>query len=432
MGVLTVTDSRLNSNNRRTTVDEQFLYTHLLTRVAVESPSELIKNFRSLFIDGVGYPHPQVCQALERIVNSNLAEVEFKFILNRSCYILINRWLEQPPFRGAIPELIALFESTPMGLAPSPTTQRLRTLVQAFTQTEQYIKLRNLAQAIHRKIGVNGYAGAQPLKTLIRRYPCLYEHCFIRDDSTDEERQKVKLVRARVQRQFQINLSQYVTYQQLELSRNSAVSEVDLQPEPNLRNNLRTRKNPTLLSDYQLDAALQYFTGKVDSSNTYRDLAQQFITYSRWTPSYGTFKEELYEYLIASIDTKYGGCQFNQLLHKQLQNTFSQNDHEKLNDALLEGTCKKLLSFLVVESVEQPTHYIFSDLTGNLGITPTIGLLLRIVLLCSSVKPYLEKRFSILFNHYQAYARDSVEWLVEALENLNVALITNFEPKNLS
>ncbi|MGQ4650041.1 hypothetical protein [Lyngbya aestuarii] len=432
MGVLTVADSRLNSNNRRTTVDEQFLYTHLLTHVATESPSELIKNFRSLFIDGVGYPHPQVCQALENIVNSHFAEVEFKFIINRSCYILINRWLEQPLFRGAIPELIALFESLPTGLAPSPTAQRLLRLVQAFTQTEQYIKLRNLAQAIRQKTGGNGYAGAQPLKTLIRRYPCLYEHCFIRDDSTDEERKKVKLARARVQRQFQINLSQYITYQQLELSRNSAVSQVSQQLGQNMPNNWRTRKNPTLLSNDQLDTALQYFTGKVDSSNTYRDLAQQFITYSRWTPSYQTFKEELYEYLIASIDTKYGACKFNQLLHQQLQNTFSQNDHQKLNDALLEGTCKRLLSFLVVESVEQPTHYIFSDLTGNLGITPTIGLLMRIVLLCSSVRPYLEKRFSILFNHYQAYARDSVEWLVEALENLNVALVTNCEPNNFS
>jgi hypothetical protein len=53
-------------------------------------------------------------------------------------------------------------------------------------------------------------------------------------------------------------------------------------------------------------------------------------------------------------------------------------------------------------------------------------------LLCRKVKPYLEKRFSILFNHYESYSRDGVEWLIQALENLNVALSTNFGMVDLS
>ena len=125
------------------------------------------------------------------------------------------------------------------------------------------------------------------------------------------------------------------------------------------------------------------------------------------------------------MNPKYTNGQFGQRLYQQLQNTLPQNDSQKLSDVLLLGTSRKLLNFLIVESAQQPTHYIFGDLTGNLGITPTIGLLLKIVLLCKQVRSYLEQRFAILFNHYEACAKDKVYWLVESLENLNVAFSTN-------
>ena len=400
-------DSWLQYYNRQTTVDEQVLYAHLGDRVQVEPPNILIERFRQLFIEGIGYSSPQIWLALEKIVFSDFAEREFKFILNRSCYILVNQWLNQPKCQGAIPHLIKLFETTPTGLARSKTTQRLRELVAGFTQTEQYRALRQLAQLLTQKNEEKSNPEVKPLVTLIPRYPCLYEHCLLTNDSTDEQRQKVRLIRDKAQRQFEVDLSKYITYQQLPRHSQSG-------------------KNPTLLSNEQLNFAIKQFTGKVDGSNTYRDLAEQFRTYSRWTPSYRTFKKEFYEYLTASIDPKYGRGQFGQQLYQQLQNTLPQNDSQKLSDVLLVGTCRKLLNFLVVESPEQPTHYIFGDLTCNLGITPTVGVLLKIVLLCKQVRSYLEQRFAILFNHYEAYAKDKVNWLVESLENLNVAFGTNF------
>jgi hypothetical protein len=91
-----------------------------------------------------------------------------------------------------------------------------------------------------------------------------------------------------------------------------------------------------------------------------------------------------------------------------------------------------LLNFLVVESPQKPNHFIFVDLISNIGSTLTTGLLLKIVLICRKVKPCLEKRFSILFNHYELCRRDGVQWLVEAMETLNLALSTNFSTIDLS
>jgi hypothetical protein len=55
-----------------------------------------------------------------------------------------------------------------------------------------------------------------------------------------------------------------------------------------------------------------------------------------------------------------------------------------------------------------------------------MGLLLRIVLFCAKAKPWLERRFSILFNLHERRLCKEVPWLVTSLEHANLALITNF------
>ena len=189
---------------------------------------------------------------------------------------------------------------------------------------------------------------------------------------------------------------------------------------------MQLAKNPTLLSQPALDFALKQFAGRVNGSYTHRDLARQFLTYNDRTRYYGDFKEELYEYLTAAIDVDYGKHQFNRQLYDQLQRILPESDSQQLNEFLLLRTCSKLLNFLVVESPQHPQHYVFLDLANNLGATRTIALLLKIVLLCYKVRPHLNKRFSILFNHYRADTRDEVFWLVESLENLNVACSIHF------
>ncbi|MGB3560908.1 MAG: hypothetical protein WBA24_20400, partial [Geitlerinemataceae cyanobacterium] len=65
-------------------------------------------------------------------------------------------------------------------------------------------------------------------------------------------------------------------------------------------------------------------------------------------------------------------------------------------------------------------------LHSNLQSIPTIGLLLKIILLCRQLKSYLAQRFAILFNHHAATSKNSLGWLVDSLEHLNVAFSLNF------
>ncbi len=421
-----MTTTWTDSDIRHTSSHEQQLYDHLLYWVQVESPSQLIERFERLFLTGARYADPQVWLALEKVVTDKRAEQEFKFVLNRCCHILINRWQMQPQLQGAIPELVALLENPPDPTkVQSRGARRLRQLIQLFSETEQYVTLRRLSQVVSQTAEFSAN-GTTSVGNLIRRYPYLYEHCLLSEDSSYEYQQTVRQIQASVQRRFEVDLSQYVTYQ---VRRAQAIRTRSTEAMDRI---IHPVENPTLLTERELGAALKQFVGKVQGSDTYRDVAQSFLTHSSQTSSYKEFKDDLYEYLTASIDPAYGKRQFNDRLHNHLKNILTQSDYQKPSEFLLVRTCSQLLNFLVVESPQRPNHFVFVDLITNLGVTFTTGLLLKIVLLCRKVKPYLEKRFSILFNHYESATRDGVPWLITSLENLNVAFSVHFGSADLS
>ncbi|WP_448570768.1 hypothetical protein [Trichothermofontia sp.] len=412
---------------RQTTVDEQKLYDHLLYWSQLESPARLIERFRTLFLGSGNYPDMEVAAALERIVSSREVNQRFHFIINRCCHILINRWQMQPQHFAAIPELISLFEQPPgnprAGLYRSRSARRLQELIQHFLQTEQYTTLKRLARVMSQAIEARN--GSRSLGTLIQRYPYLYRHCLLSEDSSYEQQQVIDQLEQQRQRQFEVDLSRYVTYQ----IRRAYPASRD---KANATNLIRPVSNPTLLNDRELYLALKQFVGRVDSGYSYQEMARHFTAHSSQIQTYRAFKEDFYRYITSSIAAEYGKRQFYNQLYGYLQNTLPQSDSQRPSDFLVVRTCSQLLNFLVVESANQPQHYVFVDLLSNLGPAATTGLLLKIILVCRKVKPYLEKRFSILFNHYENFDDDAVQWLVKALENMNLALTTNFGAIDLS
>lgn len=422
----TLTDRYSNRYFRQATPHEQLLYEHLLYCVHEESPSKMLERFRRLFIDGIGYRDQEIWLALEKIIVSKQVDQEFPYILNRCCHILINYWQMQPQMQGAIPELVALIENPPTyGIVPSRMGRRLQQLLRAFTATEEYMTLRRLSQVFATATEPTGNE-SKPLGTLIRRYPYLYEHCLLSEDSSYEHQQMVRQLKAQMQRRYEFNLSQYVTYQvrQAQMRRQTQA--------PASQRLIQVVPNPTLLSDRELGLTLKHFVGKVEGGYTYQDLAHRFRTEISQVPSYKVFKDDFYQYLTSAINPAYGKRQFNDRLYNQLKNTLPQSDFQKPNDLLLVRTCSQLLNHLVVESRQKPNHFVFVDLITNLGTTFTTGLLLKIVLICPKVKPYLEKRFSILFNHYESFNRDGVPWLVKSLEQMNVAFSIHFGKADVS
>ncbi|MCZ8101806.1 MAG: hypothetical protein EWV63_07550 [Microcystis aeruginosa Ma_OC_H_19870700_S124] len=402
----------LNDRQIETKDEEQVLYDYWLDRVRTDSPEELIEDFRRLFIEGRGYQEAPIYLALERLVKAKDAEIRFYYFFNRCCHILVNRWQMQSTCQPAILELVSLLDNLP---SPGPghysTANTLRHLVKKFTLSDDYVKLQRLARIISSQYSEET---APCVGTLINRYPYLYDHCLLSDESPREQRQTVRRIKVKTERCFEVNLSHYVTYQ----VRLGQVAHTPKTSEEAGRI-IQPVKNPTLLNDKELNRALKYYVSPIEGNYTYKALSQNFLANTVYSSTYKDFKNDLYDYLITPVD--HGKGQFNKKLYDVLQNTLPQWDQQKPSEFLILRTSSQLFNYLVVESSQKPDHYIFIDMITNMGVTRTVGLLLKLVLVCPKVKPHLDKRFSILFNHYEGFSRDQVPWLVKSLESLQVA-----------
>ena len=416
-------------SDRLTQIEEQQIYDHFLQCIQTEDTHQIIKRFRLLFIDGSGYPDSHIGQALDKILVSKVTDEEFNFILNRCCYILINRWHTSPHRKQSVRQFIQILDKmvdrSPSSYLKSRRSRDLFERVQKFTHSEHYSALKRFTEVVCQPTRFS-LSQSQPLRTLIPRYPYLYRHCLISDNSAYDHQQIIQKIKIQKQKKFELDLSQYVTHQW----RRVQTAKVSLKAAKKIQLPVN---NPTLLSNRELFFAIQQFVGKVEGVNTYRDLAHRFKTHLNSTHSFRSFKDDFYEYLTTSpFESSYVKRQFNDKLYEQIQQTIPQSNDEDFSEFLLLRTCSQMLNFLVIESAQKPNHFMFIDLIANLGPTFTVGLLLKIVLICHRVRSYLEKRFAILFNHYECSAQNGVQWLVKVLENLNIALTTNFSNLDLS
>nr|CAA44302.1 unnamed protein product [Synechocystis sp.] len=403
--------------------DEQAIYDYLLDLVQSVEGERVLEVMGYLFLSGQGSSQGQVSTHLEKVIRVKNNTEEFNYFFNRCCYILINYWQLSPQTQRSIPQLVNMVEKAVANISPGGNTKgNIRQLVKNFTLSEQFVRLKRLASVVSTKFETK----SSSVGTLIHRYPYLYDYCLMGDDSSREHRQTIHRIKAQNERKFEINLSQYVTYR-VRMARTNKAGLI--LPDKEL---IKPVQNPTLLSDRDLNSSLKHFVGSVENGQSYRSLSKSFRNHVAYTQSFGTFKDELYEYIRGSLQNNYKQGSFDKKLFDLFQNAYPECNQQKPTEFLMMRTSSQLLNFLVVEGSKNPDHYVFIDLISNIGVKKTIGVLLKIVLFCSKVKPYLEKRFSILFNHYESVAREGVPWLVKTLENMQVAFSIHFGRVDLS
>jgi hypothetical protein len=403
-------ESWSSHQNASTAELENRLYRFLQQCRQQQDADEVLQQFHQLFIQADYCPDDTVWDIVVELAHRPYAEREFKYTLNRCSYTLANPWSTDPRNHWAVPALVQMFEQVPTTPAAMAETQTIRKLSRLFTQTEQYDALRRFANLID-----DPAAGApiaideQPVGKQLKRYPFLYDSSLLTKDSDQQQKNQVGKLRQEAEAKLGVQLARYCDQQKYGAS--------------------KTVQNPTQLPSDEFAQALSYYTGKVEGNRSHRDLAQMFRTYSKTVRSFRDFKEEFLEYLLsplADADPRYVNNHFRRSLRQYLRETLSDFDDQRLTDFIVITTCQKLLNFLVVQGRQQPVFRRFWQLLHDAGHTLTVGLLLRIVLFCSAVKPWLENRLTVLFNHHEKCVCKEVPWLVNTLEHTNIALLTNF------
>jgi hypothetical protein len=399
---------------------EQIIYEHFLHVVKAESPVRVLERFRNLFIEGVTYSDSRIWSTIETLAFEKTAEENFPLIINRCCYILVNHWQMQPSGQIPIANLVGMLEHlNDVRMTYSRIVRRLRQLLQLYLHSDDYPKLKRLNFVLNGNRSGKITIAEQQLGTLINRYPYLYQHSLVSEERTFENVETIKRVQRNLHQQQEQNLSHYLTYQVRR-------SRIKAQLGQDAANNLPLVENPTLLSTRELGMAFGQFAGKAEGDSSYQDLSRGFVSHLQMQPTVKRFKGDLYEYIISGVDSSYGNRSFNDRLYKTIDGILPDRDHQRLDEIALLRTCTHILNHLVVESPSKPQHFVFVDMISNLGSVFTTGLLLKIVLICNKVKPLLEGRLSILFNHYESSQCKGVPWLVKSLETWNVADAIHF------
>lgn len=144
----------------------------------------------------------------------------------------------------------------------------------------------------------------------------------------------IQLIQVQKQRKYELDLSQYAAHQMrlANIARRTSIEEA--------RKIVSPVPNPTFLNNRELFVTLKQFVGKIEGTQTYKDLAQSFLSQTKTNQSFREFKNSLYEYISpTSIDSSYIRNQFNDKLYKQLQNTIPHSDEENFSEFLLLRTC---------------------------------------------------------------------------------------------
>jgi hypothetical protein len=417
----------INPSWQELTQEEITIYEHLDYLVHSYSSSKIITEFNRLIILGKGEENSKVRVAWENIFLSQSSQDFFNLVIYRCCLIIINSWLTEPELRKDIYLLISLF--TGVSSETTSCDRRRKILVERiskFKETEKYLKLQRLIKISEANNSKNS-ADRIVIGDLIKRYPFLYKYCLLGEDHLYEEEKTIQKLEYEEQKAFEVKFSQYIIYRArlLQIARARQLSH-------GAGKLIRKIDNPTLLSEKQIKKAIKQYIGKIDSQHTCWQLAHRFLAEHRLPTTYQIFKYNLYQYLVYSLEAKYSQYNFQHRLKKKIENIFPEYNSQKLDRALLRRTCNQLIKFLTIENAQQCDPYPFIDLVTNLGVSATIGLLMRIVVLSPDLKPELEKRFAIFFMHYESLTEKQAPWLLKSLENLQIAFSIYFGKVDLS
>ncbi|MEM9137815.1 MAG: hypothetical protein AAGB01_10765, partial [Cyanobacteria bacterium P01_F01_bin.42] len=384
-----------------------------------EYPDQVLRRFHTLFILGQGYPDRSVGESLEQVLAAKGSVETLLPFLNRCCYILVNHWQMNPTEKLAVGKLVKMLQQVQMpGTARQYdiTKKRMRQMVWQYINSENFQQLNRIAEFIRDRSEISQQT---PLVSLIGRYPYLYSHCLKGEDENPSRLRLIRHAQSKAQQKYESDLSKYIALTAVSQERSSRAPQGAI-------------KNPTLLTPKDLHISLKHYVGRSTCMGTYREMSDSFIRAADQELRFQHFKDNIYDYLTADVNPNYANRKFNHNLRQHLNAISPEHHHRPTTEILRTRTYNQALNYLVIQSRQKPKHFVFMDLISNIGTTRTIGMLLKLVLLQHSVKDSLERRLSVLFQHYESHQQSGIQWLVRCLEKVNLAFTTHFGQLNVS
>lgn len=397
------TDTVVKIEERRKTISkaQETIFRFWLEIVSTDAPDNVLWEFKKLFIQHSSKENPEIIQALYEIIIADNEE-EFINTLKRSCYILVNNWSaarKHQPIQKLVQEV--LVDPAIETYTASMTLNRLREWMLNFSKSQDYDDLKLFIARYDNNEA--HWSERYTSYLLVQQYTNL--------KNSPEHREAAKIRAQQLKERFKFDLAMYTARARSQVYTkrlNLAYPEAT-----------ETPKNPSCLGDQVLQL-IQMIVAK-RGQFSYKNLANIFIQQTQ-DLRYRDFKQSLQKYLIYSVDTKECVEALKIKLSKKLKPLYQDYDDQTLTDALMLRTCKRVVEFLTTEKQNRPSSLFVLLLSQGHPLTLVV-ILLKVTMICKSVRPHLEACMAALIQYYMDYPESECQWVINFLEVLKITFV---------
>lgn len=366
-------------------LDQEIIYQFFITGVKNWDVEQVLDLFERVFLYLSCSEFPKVDRAINQIIESN-NELIFNNTLKRVCYILVNNWYINRQSK-AVHTLIKTLDQAREddSIAISPNLNRLGKWLMKFLGSPAYQDIRNCAFS-HKRDWTSRYTSY----LLVPQY--------INAQNSEEQKSFARNLSKQLRDKYKFDLAMYIARSE------SSVSSQE------------KRVNPTKLGDDVLHLIKR--TISVQRISSYKAQANCFLQETKQL-NYANFKKSLPNYLMISNSTQYPINVVRDKLEKKLDNLYEHYHDQTFNKGLMIRTCNRMIEALTTEDNQTPSA-IFILLTSRGNPLTLVILLLKLVLICSSARTYVELCISKLIEHYQDFEEEQCQRLIYFLEIFNL------------
>lgn len=388
------------------TLEEFDLYQHV-SCLAGQDSDVAIESMLNILWHANDYQDKKVRSALNRLMATpdsgerESSTQRYLFLINRCLYTIGNQWSNDPARHGALQRLILSVKETPKARAQNPTTRRLRDLVHTYTDSELYHALQRNMHLLDVEQDIAPDREPQVVGDCFKDYFYIHVAGGVTPDIPSSLREDFSKRSIR-------HLLRLI--EDIEVFRSSYNTP---NPTPNF----------TRLSDADLTSAIQDYCPR--RRNSYYLQTREFVEqYPSMTMR--EVKAESSRLVLApliSVHPRYSKNKFSRDLREMMDSV--QGDNVPNHPLAITNLFRRLVRFLVCHEPGQLGSQYFGRLIQDVGHQAVTGMLLNTVLAFRNVRFTLETRLARLFERFETFSSESVPWLLQAFEHMNIALALN-------
>ena len=381
----------VTSNSKQLDVQtaQEEVYSFFVEIVNKLPPEDILREFKSLFIDGLDSEDSDYIPGIYNIfLDDN--EQELYNTLKRCCYIIINNWKTNRKDKY-IQDLVNLFVNENLKIKDNNPSlvKTCKIWLENFANSKDYKDI---------KLFATKYEDSSKGHWANRYTSYLLIDQSVNNKNPKEQQEAARRLSKQIKDKFKFELAMYIARSQ------SAVSST-------------TRyKNPSILGDQALRLIKTIVLKRGVFSHD--NIAHIFIKQTE-NQTLKEFKINLEKYLFFSVENQESVENWRQHFTHSLSLWKIDYNQEIITKEFFLRTCNRVIDYFTTENAKEPSRLFILLIDQGHALTLVI-ILLKVILICRNSRRHLETRIAHLIRFYEKYSEEECKGVINFIEIFNI------------